>query len=425
MPLMTIRLRLAMLAGSILAACLLPAGVGAGEPPVPVSVSGPSNVDPPRIIGGLSRLEQLGLLAEAPETDPPIHIVLRVMVDEVGKVFGVEILDLQPAEVDPAREFASRLWKSAWDWRFRPATRLGVPVKTYLDFTLNPTARDGSGPVETAGSRAQVPPVLETRGMNVVGVTHPVLDATWVLHIPEAVGTGDTLYMSDKPVSVDWTKHDDGSIGYTWPSPAGLVVSVRLKPGPDRLDVRVGLRNDTGGRLEKLISPGGCFQPVCQVSGSSKWSCAASRSISLQQLTGHFIDGSPSRTFIRTDEGLTAVSETRHTQDKRVLYVADTAIYDLPVVSAHEGFWGRSEALLRSAFIATQDAEGTVATGIGFDQAPSVSHSGPPQRCIHSGIYFGDLEPGGSVERRGVVLFGHSAEELFERFAHLGYRTLD
>ena len=42
--------------------------------------------------------------------------------------------------------------------------------------------------------------------------------------------------------------------------------------------------------------------------------------------------------------------------------------------------------------------------------------------CMHSAPFFGDLAPGEVRVRRGVILFGSSAEELFRRFAKLGYR---
>ena len=44
------------------------------------------------------------------------------------------------------------------------------------------------------------------------------------------------------------------------------------------------------------------------------------------------------------------------------------------------------------------------------------------RHCMHSAPLFGDLAPGQARVRRGVILFGSSAAELFRRFAKLGYR---
>ena len=44
------------------------------------------------------------------------------------------------------------------------------------------------------------------------------------------------------------------------------------------------------------------------------------------------------------------------------------------------------------------------------------------RHCMHSAPFFRDLEPGEARVRRGVILFGSSVRELFQRFAKLGYR---
>ncbi len=63
-----------------------------------------------------------------------------------------------------------------------------------------------------------------------------------------------------------------------------------------------------------------------------------------------------------------------------------------------------------------------MAGGIGYENAIGLMQNSDSHHCMHSAPFFGDLAPGEARERRGVILFGSSAAELFRRFAKLGYR---
>jgi hypothetical protein len=88
-----------------------------------------------------------------------------------------------------------------------------------------------------------------------------------------------------------------------------------------------------------------------------------------------------------------------------------------------ESYWGRSDVRPTSGFIASISNDGTGAVGIGHEHCIAVARNSiDGHRCAHSMPYFGTLLPGQEIVRRGVILFGRSAEELFDRFETLGYR---
>jgi len=259
-------------------------------------------------------------------------------------------------------------------------------------------------------------PVLRTDGTNIIRIDHPGLGASWNVHLPEDVESFTTVYLTDKPKRVIWEQFAGGAIGYDWELPSGAVpevgdnlsgfplgsglrVSVRLTPGPGQVGIRIELANHTESPIENLISYGGC----------------------LQHQSPQFFDDEGSRSFMRTEDGMTALSTTDRTHPTRCLYLVHRNLYEVPMIQAWESHWGRSNTRPTTSLVAVSDKQKTAAIGIGFEQALSVSHSGAPQNCVHSGIDFGNLAPGETVARRGVILFGHSVEELFDRFDRLGF----
>ena len=265
------------------------------------------------------------------------------------------------------------------------------------------------------GAFGQVP-VLETGAGGTVTIHHEGLDASWSLRFPEAAGTADFLAFyptRTRDDTITWQEYGEGTLGYQWrPSePAReetpgdtairpvLAVAARLRPSPDRIDLTIELENVSPGVMVAVWSDGG----------------------DLQSLTERFIDECYSRSFIRTAVGLTRLSETPRTKKIRCTYVFEPAWYETPMFKKYEGYWGRSPTRPTSVFIAVAAKDGEGAVGIGYEHAFKLMQNSDDHRCIHSSPLFGTLQPGERKTRRGVILFGRSVPELFERFEALGY----
>ena len=268
----------------------------------------------------------------------------------------------------------------------------------------------------TSGPDLNVP-ILETGAGGRVTIRHRELTASWWLRFPEAAGTPDSLAFyptRTQDDTISWQEYDERTFGYRW-RPAQqmreatsddaairpvLAVAAHLRPSADRIDLTIELENLSNGVLTGVWSDGG----------------------DLQSMTARFIDDSYSHTFIRTATGLTRLSETPRTQGIRCTYVFEPSWYETPIFKKYENFWGRSSTQPTSAFIAVASEDGVGAVGIGYDHAFKLMQNSDRHRCIHSGPLFGTLEPGERKMRRGVILFGKTVQEIFERFESLGFR---
>lgn len=250
-----------------------------------------------------------------------------------------------------------------------------------------------------------------------VSIAHPVLQGEWIMRFPEVVETTDAIEFYAPPASMrfGWRDFGEAAIGYDWDpglqAPERIEgnvtvrqrvrIAARLRPSANRIDLSLELTNPTGEAMENVWSDGGCLQHQSEL----------------------FIDPDASRTFIKATNGLLRLSDTDRTQRIRCAYVYEPRWYEVSTARNWEYFWGRSKVRPSSALVASVAKDGKGAIGIGFDHAMRLYQNSDKQHhCMHSAPYFGTLKPGEKRVRRGVILFGQDAEELFDRFEKLGYR---
>ena len=262
-------------------------------------------------------------------------------------------------------------------------------------------------------------PVLQTQSDQWVTISHPGLAASWKIQFPEAVGTSDIFHLVWHPIPAHWRSEPDGAIAYDWQASGewireasekvnlrgfalkpGIALRARMRASSDRIDLSLRLENLGAAPLRQVWSDGG----------------------DLQHQSERFIDRDASRTFIRTAGGLVRLSETDRTQRIRALYMFDPLWYQARRVRTWEYFWGRSDTRPVATLVAAEADGGGGAVGIGYEHAIGLMQNSDSHHCMHSAPFFGDLAPGEARVRRGVILFGSSAAELFRRFAKLGYR---
>jgi hypothetical protein len=83
-------------------------------------------------------------------------------------------------------------------------------------------------------------------------------------------------------------------------------------------------------------------------------------------------------------------------------------------------FWGHTSVQPdEPAIIGAVSRDGSKAVVMGYENAARAMQNADAHHCIHSAPFFGTLEPGDSVTRQGLILFGEDihalAKELSER----------
>ncbi|MEZ7196712.1 energy transducer TonB, partial [Pseudodesulfovibrio karagichevae] len=105
----------------------LPLAAPEGPGVVPAGPGRPVFDRPPRV---LTRLDPY-YPASARRTGTQGHVLVRVLVDEYGRVREAEVVESEPAGV-----FDDEALKSVRGWTFSPATRLGRPVAVRIDIPI-------------------------------------------------------------------------------------------------------------------------------------------------------------------------------------------------------------------------------------------------------------------------------------------------
>ena len=244
-------------------------------------------------------------------------------------------------------------------------------------------------------------------------IFHDGLQAEWQLRLPEVVAAREGTFLSFPRTRMIWRVDAEGRWGYDWQTTdeyaawayqqigkrlhmiVGMEISPRMKVRPGRIDLTLRLRNVSGGSFHDVTADGGC----------------------LQHHTERFFDDDHSRTFMLTGQGVTSLDRTDRTNPVGAKYFFDPAWFDEPATRAYEFFWGRSNTRPAAPWIASRANTGSGAIGIAWEQCIGLrQNSNPSHRCMHSSPWFGDMQPGQAVTRRGVILFGATIEELAKRF---------
>ena len=244
-------------------------------------------------------------------------------------------------------------------------------------------------------------------------IVHEGYRAEWQLRLPEVVRSWEGAFLTYIRTPLEWRQYESGESGYDWqPSAAyaqeafektsrrqqmivGMKVSPRMKVGSQRIDLWLRLKNVSDRPFHAVHSDGGC----------------------LQHRTERFFDDRYDRTYVLTDAGPTPLHTTDRSAGIRAAYFFHPGWSEEPGTKAYEYFWGRSRTRPAAALIVSQAFEGKGAIGIAWDQCLGVrQNSDASHHCMHSSPYYGQMQPGQSVTRRGVILFGDKVEDVVEQF---------
>jgi hypothetical protein len=214
---------------------------------------------------------------------------------------------------------------------------------------------------------------------------------------------------------MDWSEMEGGVLGTDWQASddylaaandetkgrlhfiPGIAISHRVKIGVDRIDLSLHLKNISDRAFHDVWSDGGC----------------------LSHRTERFYDPRYERSYILTATGLTALNLTHRSVPIRSMYVFHPAWYEDPQIKAYEYFWGRSDTRPTGTLVLSQAVDGRGAIGVAWDYSYSVrQNSDERHRCMHSSPYFGEIQPGQTVTRRGVIWFGDNVQTIERKYRH-------
>jgi hypothetical protein len=243
---------------------------------------------------------------------------------------------------------------------------------------------------------------------------HDGYQAEWQIRFPEVVSAREGTFLTSTRPRLKWREYEGGTIGTDWRPDEdysreayekmgrrlvmvqGMEVSPRMKAGRDRIDLELlRLKNVSDHPFHAVSADGGC----------------------LQHRTERFFDQDLTTSYMLTTAGLTPLSKTHRSAGIRAKYYVNPDWFEMTDVKAYEFFWGRSEVRPAGPLIVSEARQGPGAIGIAWDECIGVrQNSDPNHRCMHSSPYFGDMQPGQTVTRRGVILFGDTAREIEKRF---------
>jgi hypothetical protein len=250
-------------------------------------------------------------------------------------------------------------------------------------------------------------------------IYHPGHQAEWQIRIPEVVEAQEGTFMTSVRPEVTWKEFEPGLVGYDWSgatnyTPAveratggrikiirGLTISPRVKVRGERVEFELRLQNTSAETFHDVTADGGC----------------------LTHRSERFFDDHYTNSFIITKRGLTSLDQTDRSMKIRAKYFFHPAWFESPTTKAYEFFWGRSETRPAEALIVSRAGQGSGAVGIAWDHCMGLrQNSDAGHRCMHSSPYFGDLRPGATITRRGVLFWGDTVEKIVEEFKRESFK---
>ena len=249
-------------------------------------------------------------------------------------------------------------------------------------------------------------------------ITNDKYDAVWQIRIPEVVAAQSGVFLTSVRPSLEWKQIGD-TLSYSWTSTpeysekvrasvgnrrqldTGIQVNTTVRILPNAVAFEIELHNPTDRPMIDVWIDGGC----------------------LTHLTERFFDNSHSRTYFFTKDGLTKLSDLDRTLQIRSKYFANPAWFEEGSTKDYEFFWGRSSAIPVEALIVSEPVSGLGAVGIAWENCPGLRQSSDDaHRCMHSSSFFGNLAPGGTITRHGMLLFGDTKEAVVAAYRKLSYR---
>lgn len=211
----------------------------------------------------------------------------------------------------------------------------------------------------------------------------------------------------------EWEQLDSGAWGYSWrPSRdyiesvrslelvdtngipqhrqfvSGLELKAEIKAGTDSVELIVSLTNDSEMMVEDVYCDGGCLQ-------AKNDAFAGANEVG--------------RSHVMVDGCMRSMASLHRTVAVRCMYCHKRELYD----GKDEWFWGRSTTSIDSpAIIGAVSKDATKAIAFGYEHSDSCLANSDEHHCLHSRPWFGNIQPGERISRKGYIQFGTELQEL-------------
>jgi hypothetical protein len=253
-----------------------------------------------------------------------------------------------------------------------------------------------------------------------VEIDHTGWGLKWVIQFPEAITSMNGVTMMWQKICPEWTSTADNAWGYSWETTPeyireqlgysqtdgsgnaihhnfviGLALEAELSGAEDRVELSLTLTNRSSSVFYDVVSEGGCLQ---------------TRSPDFQD---HDEVG---RSYVLVGGRPECMADLHRTTEIRTTYRCDRQDYEREWVNRGEWFWGRSTVEIDCpAIVGAVSRDRTRSVAIGYQGAPSASQNADGHHCLHSRPSFGDIAPGQSVRRRGLILLGSDIGDVMGR----------
>jgi len=223
----------------------------------------------------------------------------------------------------------------------------------------------------------------------------------------EGLGGASFLYPWDM-LHPEWKSQRDGSLGYDMSCPGNsehpLCIQVRLKTASEhQLNLEASMHNLS----ERYYTY--CWADMCL----------------MFKYAPRYADKHGERCILHTVKGLVPANKWARNVRKDA-WSPVVQSYQVEGVNAPYPYgvvqglalWSASPEPVQSGCIMMARDDGKWHIGLGWDLVASVAHNPDDNHhCMHSDPWFGTVPPGGTVTRRGVILFIEgSAEDLLRHY---------
>jgi hypothetical protein len=250
-----------------------------------------------------------------------------------------------------------------------------------------------------------------------VDLRHEAWGLDWAIQLPEAARCSSGSILTWPALHPEWKKITSNSWHYEWRTTPeyvrsqedfghkddkgnviacdfvlGMALRSEIESRESEVALRLSFTNESDRCFDTVSSEGGCLQARNE------------------EFAG---EGEVERCFVLGDGRAVCMKDLHRTRPIRCRYCTDPADIETARNSSYEWFWGWSSEVLSSPVcVGMASRDGSRAIAFGYEDSRAASQNADNHHCLHSHPFFGEIAPGETTTRRGLILFGEDLEPL-------------